>query len=281
MTPSAIDYGNLPVQADIVSGIVELDPDSTTCFRELDRFVRSDQGVAMLVLRVANSAFYNRGRPIASVPVAINVLGFNVVRSLALLAFSRALFTRARDPIFRLHLWDHSLLASLAGRDICTTLGAERQRDEAFVAGLLHDIGAVLMFALDPTRYRAALDLILAQGVACAAAERQCFGFDRFAVGREAVTRWKLPGRFIDFMGVDPADRGETADDPVRRSLSIANCLAETAGIGAAPARDEAARASVVTACAGDATGLCSGWLVPDYLEQFKENDVFKLCAAS
>jgi len=281
MTPSAIDYGNLPVQADVVSGILRLDPESTTCFRELDGLVRSDPGVAMLVLRVVNSPFYSRGHQVATIPRAINVLGFDVVRSLALLAFSRALFAQARDPVFRLHLWEHSLLAGLAGRDICTTLGGEKQRDEAFVAGLMHDIGAVLMFTHDPARYRQALSLILVQGLACADAERHSFGFDRFAVGREAVMRWKLPERFADFMGNDPSGAdAQSVRDPVRHGLVIANCLAETAGIGAAPSRDAAGRAFALTACAGDAADLCVGWLAPDYLEQFKSDDVFKLFAS-
>ena len=76
----AINYKNIPVQSEIISGIIGLDVDSISCFRDLDGFVRSDQGVATLLLRVVNSPIYSRGRKIATIPMAISVLGFNVVQ---------------------------------------------------------------------------------------------------------------------------------------------------------------------------------------------------------
>ena len=63
-----INYKNIAVQPEIVSKIIKIDIDSHHCFRELDQLLRSDQGTASLVLRVANSAIYNRGKKINTMP---------------------------------------------------------------------------------------------------------------------------------------------------------------------------------------------------------------------
>lgn len=279
MSPKAIDYRNIPVQADIISGIIRLDPEANNCFRELDGFVRSDQGVATLVLRVVNSPLYSRGRQIATIPVAISVLGFNVVRSLAMLAFSRSLFSQSRDPAFRTHIWQHSLLAAIAARTICQTFGGGREKDEAFIAGLMHDMGSVLLFTHDPARYRQVLSLVHEQGYEGMAAEREVFGFDHCAVGREAVAQWKLPERFVDYMGEDlAAPRPERADDPVWRSLAAANCLLEGAGIGGAAVADLNVRKSALLGFARD-EALCDDWLREEFVAGLKEDDTYQLCA--
>ncbi|MDP1527085.1 MAG: HDOD domain-containing protein [Rhodocyclaceae bacterium] len=279
MNPQAIDYKNIPVQADIISGIIRLDPEANNCFRDLDSFVRSDQGVATLVLRVVNSPLYSRGRQIATIPIAISVLGFNVVRSLAMLAFSRSLFSKSRDPAFRLHIWQHSLLTAIAGRNICHALGGGKEKDEAFIAGLMHDMGAVLMFTHDHDRYRQVMDLMQTQGVDTSAAEQQVFGFNRFDVGREAVSQWKLPARFADFMGADTAAAaGNLVADRVWRSLAAANCLIEGVGIGSVPIDDVAMRKAALLRYEIDET-LCDEWLQPGYVDSLKEDDTYQLCA--
>ncbi|MCX8085674.1 MAG: HDOD domain-containing protein [Rhodocyclaceae bacterium] len=279
MNPKAIDYRNIPVQADVLSGIIRLDPEANDCFRELDGFVRSDQGVAALVLRVVNSPLYSRGRQIATIPVAISLLGFNVVRSLALLAFSRSLFARSRDPAFRLHIWQHSLLAAIAARAICEALGSRREKDEAFVAGLMHDMGSVLLFTHDPARYREVLSLILERGHEPLSAERKVFGCDRCEVGREAVKQWNLPERFADYLGEDLARPcPERSEDRVWTSLAAANCLLESAGIGGAAANDPEMRKAALLRFARDES-LCETWLAEEFVERLKEDDAYQLCA--
>ena len=94
MASTQINFKNIPVQAGIISKIISLDIDSNNCFQELDDAISSDQGVASLVLRVVNSPFYNRGNKVTTIPFAISLLGYSVVRSLALLAFSRSLFSQ-------------------------------------------------------------------------------------------------------------------------------------------------------------------------------------------
>ena len=92
MNTNKINFQNIPVQAGIISNIINVDILSHNCFQKLDDLISSDQGVASLVLRVVNSALYSRGNKVATIPLAISLLGYSVLRSLALLAFSRSFF---------------------------------------------------------------------------------------------------------------------------------------------------------------------------------------------
>lgn len=278
LDPAAINYKNVPVKSDVIASIMKLDVESENCFRELDGYICSDLGIATLVLRVVNSAFYGHGGRIANIPKAISVLGFNVVRSLAMLAFSRSLFALTRNPLFQLHIWQHSLLTALAGQTICSALGDANDRDEAFIAGLMHDMGKVLLFNHSEHRYLDVLTLI-SKGSGSIEAEQRLFGCDHVQVGREAVTQWKLPERFAAFMGRDlSAPRPESTRDVVLTSLAAANYLTRANGIGGQPEPDVAARKLRLMAFGLDGAN-CDKWAPNDFMTGLMEHDTYKLCA--
>ncbi len=279
MDCKAIDYKNIPVQADIIAGIVRLDVDSNTCFRDLDSYVHSDQGVATLVLRVVNSALYSRGNKIATIPRAISVLGFQVVRSLAMLAFSRALFAQTNSPLFRTHIWQHSLLTAIAAQTICGSLGDGKQKDEAFIAGLMHDMGKVLLFTHDPKKYLEVLHVVLNERCPSAEAEQRVFGCDHYQVGMEAVSQWRLPERFVEFMGTRLGPQSpEGAEDQVRLGLAAANCLIGSFGIGAGGVADIEERRAALKVYALPAE-ICEPWIQEEFLEELMGNETYQLCA--
>ncbi len=279
MDCTSIDYKNIPVQSDVISGILRLDVESNTCFRDLDSYVHSDQGVATLLLRVVNSALYSRGNKIATIPRAISVLGFQVVRSLAMLAFSRSLFSQTSNALFKTHIWQHSLLTAIAAQVVCTALGEAKQQDEAFIAGLMHDMGKVLMFTHDPKKYTEVIKLCLAEDLPSVEIETRLYGFDHYQVGSEAVSQWRLPERFIDYMGKPLAPVPESyAREPVLLGLAVANCLIGSHGIGAIAMPDVDTRRAALLAF-GISADTCAPWLEEDFLPGLMANDTYQLCA--
>jgi putative nucleotidyltransferase with HDIG domain len=278
--PDKINFKNIPVQAGIISNIINVDILSHHCFQELDDLISADQGVASLVLRVVNSALYSRGNKVGTIPLAISLLGFGVVRSLALLAFSRALFSHTKNAQFRAHIWQHSLLTAIACQSICQKLEASKLGDEAFIAGLMHDIGKVLMFTHDPQAYDSVFKSIFASNCASAAAEREFFGFDHYQVGSEAVKEWKLPPRFNAYMGQDLTQaNAELLSDTVMQSLMAANYLVKTAGVGANRLDDNDARKSVLQSL-GLSDDLCEELLQSEFFDGLMEHEIYKLCAS-
>jgi putative nucleotidyltransferase with HDIG domain len=280
MASTKINFKNIPVQAGIISKIISLDVESNNCFQELDELIGSDQGVASLLLRVVNSPFYSRGNKVATIPYAISLLGYSVVRSLALMAFSRSLFSQTRNSLFRLHIWQHSLLTAIASQSICEKLGKTNLKDDAFVAGLMHDTGKVLMFTHDPDLYAKVFALSFESNCSSLQAERQYFGFDHCDTGLEAVTEWKLPERFNEYMG--KALQMQAVDhnaDAVLLSLSAANYLVKSAGIGASLVDDYETRYDALRSL-GLNDAICEALLQDEYFEDLKESDTYKLCAS-
>ncbi|MDF0677955.1 MAG: HDOD domain-containing protein, partial [Nitrosomonas sp.] len=100
MNRCIIDYKTIKsAQPEIISRIIEINEESPNCFREMDHLLRSDQVVASFILRVANSPIYNRSQPIRTLPIAISLLGINIIRSLVILAFSRSVFSKSKNAL--------------------------------------------------------------------------------------------------------------------------------------------------------------------------------------
>ena len=280
MAASKIDFKIIPVQASIISRIISLDVDSNNCFQELDDLVSSDQGVASLLLRVVNSPFYSRGNKVATIPFAISLLGYSVVRSLALMAFSRSLFSQTRNEKFRLHIWQHSLLTALASQYICHEFGYAKFQDEAFVAGLMHDTGKVLMFNHNPAMYQDVFKFAFENNCTSVQAEHHYFGFDHCQVGVEAVREWKLPERFRDYMGVDlNTPQPERQADTVLTYLMGANYLIKAAGIGGTEIDDYDIKKSSLFNFGLHET-LHENLLHEQFIQNLMENETYKLCAS-
>lgn len=278
MEQKKINFKNIPVQAGIIANIIKLEIDSNNCFQELEDLISSDQGVASLVLRVVNSPFYSRGNKVATIPFAISLLGYTVVRSLALLAFSRSLFSHTRNALFRQHIWQHSLLTAIASQTICHALGDAKLNDEAFIAGLMHDTGKVLMFSHSPELYESVFKYSFENNCSSVLAENKFFGFDHCQVGLEAVKEWKLPERFNDYMGIDLAlPRSEQQGDAVILSLQAANYLIKAAGLGANAVKDYDTKMITLTGFGLD-VALCEQLLQDEFIDGLMENETYKLC---
>jgi HD-like signal output (HDOD) protein len=280
MSHTKINFKNIPVQAGIISNIINLDVNSHSCFYELDNLISSDQGVATLVLRVVNSPIYNRGNVVATIPLAVSFLGYSVVRSLALLAFSRSLFSQTKNALFRRHIWQHSLLTAIGSQTICEEFGNAKLHDEAFIAGLMHDTGKVLMFTHDPVAYENVIKFSLDNDCECADAELKYFGFDHCQVGLEAIQHWKLPDRFNDYMGIDiTRHHPEKFSDVVVQSLTAANYLVKASGMGANPTKDlELKKQSLLNF--GLNEELSIRLAEEQFISGLLENDTYQLCAS-
>jgi len=280
MDSNKIDFKKIPVQAGVISNIINLDIDSNDYFRKLDDYIGSDQGVASLVLKVVNSPLYTRGNKVGTIPLAISLLGYSVVRSLALLAFSRSLFSQTKNALFRLHIWQHSLLTAIASQSICRMLGNDKLTDEAFIAGLMHDTGKVLMFTQHPKLYEQTFEFLFANDCTSQHAEQRFFGFDHCRVGLDAVKEWRLPDRFNIYMGSELTERQqELQADPVLLSLTAANYLVRSAGFGGNAVDDPEAKDAMLRNFGLD-EGSREQLLQERFIESLMENEIYQLCAS-
>lgn len=279
MNRCVIDYKTIKAtQPEIISRIIEINEESPNCFREMDHLLRSDQAVASFILRVANSPIYNRSQPIRTLPIAISLLGINIIRSLVILAFSRSVFSKSKNALVCKHIWHHSLLTAIASYNICSELGKPEDCEETFVAGLVHDIGKVLLFTHVRKDYMNALTYTLENNCSSKEAEQKFLGTDHYQIGEQAVRAWKLPPQFQLYVSTDLDQLlPEQTDNGILLWLAIANSLIKGAGIGANPCDPAIRKEKLMSYGLNE---VFSDYLLDEaFFQKLINDEIFQFCA--
>jgi len=197
MAISDLKIEKMPVLPQVMSGILGLDIDNEVSFKDLDKLIKADQGIAATILKVANSPLYARGNTIKTLQIAISTLGFKMIRSLVVLASSKSIFGEGRYEKFRKYVWRHSIVTAILAKDLGKRLDLTAHVEEIFVAGLLHDIGKVVLNSFDRKLYIQAINIAIDRSLPMVDAEERVFGFNHLEAGEKAIEEWKLPGFFL------------------------------------------------------------------------------------
>lgn len=154
--------------------------------------ISRDQALTARVLRVANSSFYGLQHRVGTIQEAVTVLGFRAVRSMVVAVGMSGAFRPERCPEFDAKVYlRHGVGTALAARVLAPRVGVNP--DLAFTAGLLHDIGQLVLVSHFPEQYAQVLlyrrqhDCFLIQ------AERDVLGIDHAAVGGMLADAWHFP----------------------------------------------------------------------------------------
>lgn len=161
--------------------------------KEIVNLIHADAALASQLLRVVNSALYGSRVPVTSIQNAVVRLGFQEVRNFALTVSMKGfLHTTLRFDLLR-GIWRHSLACGLICDELasaCSTNSYSRD-DNAYTAGLLHDVGRLGLFVTYPDRYADLLEH--AQGADIMELERQAFGMTHCEAGGWLAQTWGLP----------------------------------------------------------------------------------------
>lgn len=184
----------IPTLPTVMAKIMGLTARAETGADELLAVLKYDPALSAKVLKIANSAFYAQIMPVGSVQRAIMVIGFNEIRNVALSSVViRSFPENAKLATFRLpELWKHSLAVAFGAK-----LLAERtkacQPDDAFMAGLLHDIGKVIISQHLPKYFQVVYHYVANTNLTMVACEREILGDTHARVGEWLCRQWKLP----------------------------------------------------------------------------------------
>jgi putative nucleotidyltransferase with HDIG domain len=211
----------------VVHQIIHLTNNPNASVKDLERLISIDQGMSMRVLNTVNSAYYGFSRKIASIKDAVVLLGFKAVRNLAMTVSVFDLFVGKTDRqnLRRGKWWRHSIDTALCARLIASQV-AGVSPDEAYTAGLLHDIGKPLLDRYGGAPYEQVEDLV-AQGVPELAAERQVYGCDHAEVGRAVSQHWGFPEKLVEAIGCHHTESANgLGDAPLTAVVALANFVA-------------------------------------------------------
>ncbi len=167
-------------------------------FKDLENIIKVDIGLTSKILRIANSALYARQREITSLQMAITLLGFKNIRNLVLLVTATGMFPRMKQSLFHPRFWQHSIMSAFLSRAISVRCEKGTGAEEAFIAGLLHDIGQPVLYNADPVRYEQALAAEKLGAMPLETIEDQMFGTNHRKIGGELLRKWNFPEMYAD-----------------------------------------------------------------------------------
>ena len=186
---------HLPAFPAIALKALQLIAGRDTSLLELCNLIRADTGYSSAILKVANSPFIAFSKNITSVLQASMLLGFRRLKCVVITVGLRDYLSRPLTPLMR-SCWQHSVACALIAER--TAIWSKLDRDFAYTAGILHDIGRVAMLATMPEVYARVVENEADQPHDLLARERELFGVDHSEAGAVMVKAWGLAGAFVE-----------------------------------------------------------------------------------
>ncbi len=184
---------SVPSLPPVLSTISSLVDDPNASLREIAMVLSTDEGLASRALKLVNSAYYGLPQMISTIPLAATILGARAIKNyLVHIALSDLMSVLGGSHEQYGLLWTHALKTALWAKAIAKKL-ATADCEEAFAAGLVHDIGKALSLRLKPDDYGKLLVEADKSGRTLMTVETQIIGFDHAVLGAWAAGKWMLP----------------------------------------------------------------------------------------
>lgn len=194
----------------------------------IGELIAMDPAMTAKLLQLVNSAFFGVARKVSNPIEAVQFLGVGTIRSLALSLHVFSCFSQARAAEFGFErIWSHSLTVGVFAKRLSQLEGLESMScEEAFVAGLLHDVGKLMLMANRPEDYRTVLALAQRKELPLTAAEAKVFGATHAEVGAYLLGLWGLPVPIVEAVALhhQPATGIQAEFSPLT-AVHVANVL--------------------------------------------------------
>jgi putative nucleotidyltransferase with HDIG domain len=191
--------GDLPTMPHIATLVMQKVADPNTTSKDLHETISKDQALAARILKIANSPFYGCARHINRLTDAIMVMGFNAIRSLVTASALNDLL-KSYGLIEKL-LWEHSTGCAALSKKIAKAVRYSKT-EEAFLAGLLHDVGKIVINLKMPDKMREIVQEVYNNpGTTFAEVELDTLGFTHAQVGQLVARKWMFAEEMEEAIG--------------------------------------------------------------------------------
>ena len=196
-----------------------------------------DEGLVLRILKLANSAAYGMTRNISNISEAIALLGYKSVSNIVLAATVYSAMDKGLSgyALDRGELWRHSLMVAYTSRHLAK-LTEKVSTEDAYVGGLLHDIGKVILNDYVRFGYGIIVKMVEEKHIPFTEAETQVLGFDHAAIGEILIEKWEMP-EFYRIAVAYHHKPNELPEDkmqyqPLLDVVTLANTICLMLGIG-------------------------------------------------
>ena len=194
--------------------------------KEMANIIESDQVITSRILKLVNSAFYGFRSRIVEIPQAVMILGFNTVRNaVAAVSLIDLFHMKEKYDGFDIQdLWKHSISVAVTSKCLAQSTRLPIP-DDCFVAGLLHDIGKLVMAEYLQDTFREVLKSTHEDDISFLEAERRISSVDHAMIGGYLTQKWQFPQRLVDTIIYHHMVNRNAADFWLHASVYAANII--------------------------------------------------------
>jgi putative nucleotidyltransferase with HDIG domain len=217
----------LPTQPSAYTEVMAEIEKQNASLARVGQIIGQDIGMAASILKLVNSSFFGFASHIANPTQAVNLLGVEVVKGLILTSHLFTLFDNRRFPGFTLeNLVEHCLVAGQLARAIGELQGmGQKDTDDCFIAGMLHDVGKLVLASKFEAEYARVIAQVRERNVAVWGVEKEVFGTSHAEVGAYLLGLWGLPGPIVDAVAFHHAPSKARSTDLAVTAVHAANAL--------------------------------------------------------
>lgn len=220
----------LPSLPLVVTRMLSILEDPRSSVDDLERVIRYDQSLTAKILAVSNSAYYSFHNEVTTVARAVVTLGYTELRNLCLsLGLMRFLSPASfKDQAMAERLWLHSVAVAEGAKIVAKSAGTV-DNDQAFTAGLLHDLGKVVLAGFFPDEVNNIAAICSQTDYSWREAEQEV-GLSHEEVGRSLAEQWRLPPVLIDVIGGHHTLIAEEKSLPLVAAVHVSDYLSRGLG---------------------------------------------------
>lgn len=224
---------DIPAMPIVATQVMQLVGDPNSSAKDITKVISADQALAIKVLQIANSPFFGCPKKISTITEAIVLMGMNALKSLVIATATKNLYKTT--GLMENLMWDHSI-----GVSIASSLIARKTRscppEDAFIGGLLHDVGKTVINILKRDQYREVIKSIYNEDGYFAEKEQEILGYTHCDVGVAAIKKWQFSSQFEMVQRYHHAfhkeDERSDEDPGLLTTIIMANLICNNLGIG-------------------------------------------------
>lgn len=216
------------------------DPDSTA--DDMAKVISQDPALVAQMLKIANSAYYGVSKEVDTISRAVSLLGTNKIRDLVLSTAASQAFDGIPNQLISMQdFWHHSLYCGLLAQILAKKCKKPVKSESIFIAGLLHDIGQLILFNQRPEQSHEAILLLMegTEDLETFEAEKQVFGFDHTQVGAELMRHWNMSHVLVECVEFHHQPQNAKEFPAEVAVINIANAVAVMADFDSTNTDDE------------------------------------------
>lgn len=221
----------LPALPQVLLELMQILDDPNSSAKDLAEVIRLDASLASYLLRLVNSAYYSFPFPIDTVDRAVTLLGTREISSLAVSSSFLKMFKESSARFVTIEeFWKHSISCGTAARVLARRCGRSNP-ERHFVAGLLHDLGRLVIFVHLPDLAEEMLAVEHWRDVSLYQAEGELLGFDHGRFGATLLANWNFPKTLVAAVQHHHAPQAaHEFDEP--KTVHLANLITNGLGLG-------------------------------------------------